>query len=596
MEEYIFQFPINKTPMPEWVSDLAGLLKNHFRELLNLIIPTSEGRHVKVDGFKLLNDIDFIHHLYPVEEKGGLGKEDPLEIYEPRIGYIQRLLESLLRFVDLEVDGKPVQVNGFRLKTLTHWLGPGGGVIDLLAHSASHCNLNCRFCYNKGVPSILKPMAKEPVEEYREIETRITFFSPRAKLNLFPKFGSPCESLVHPYILDILKSLREKTDEPFRISTNGSRLTPKMIQSLEKVKPIFLDISLNSAIPERRSWLMEDPHPEIALNSLAFLKDARIPYSVVIVPWPFPSHEIMLKDLRETVAFASYHGSSFIQVSLPGYSRFFSQEELFSHEKVWNELKILVQELRTSTDCPLVLRPGLFEEYTDPIRINIPELIGVIKNSPLALAGIRKGDRLLKISGIPLKNRPQARALLNILQESDLQEASITVQRGDAKRDLALDLSFFDYPYTPETAINLGAVFPSSGIPEDWIENLSRIIDFHNLKEVLLFTSSLVRPMLEKMLRHNDHFSGLNLHLRAPPNRYLGGNIFMGDLLVVEDFIEAISQFMEEEEIRPDLVLIPSSPFHMSRWGRDIVGRVYLDIERYTGLPVALVPCNPIFD
>ena len=178
MEEYIFQFPINKTPRPEWVSDLAGLLKNHFRELLNLIIPTSEGRQVKVDGFKLLNDIDFMHHLYSVEEKGSHEKEDPLEIYEPRIGYIQRLLESLLGFVDLEVDGKPVQVNGFRLKNLNHWLGPGGGVIDLLAHSASHCNLNCRFCYNKGVPSILKPMAKEPVEEYREIETRITFFSP----------------------------------------------------------------------------------------------------------------------------------------------------------------------------------------------------------------------------------------------------------------------------------------------------------------------------------------------------------------------------------------------------------------------------------
>jgi len=595
MEEYVFQFPINNTPRPA-VSDLTGLLKEHFWELLNLIIPTSEGREVRVDGFKLLNDMDFIHRFCSVEEKGSHEKEDPLEIYEPRVGYIHRLLESLLRFVDLEVDGKPVQVNGFRLKNLNHWVGSGGGTTDLLAHAASHCNLNCRFCYNKGVPSILKPRGKEPEEEYREIQTRITFSSPRAKLNLFPRFGSPCESLVHPHILDILKSLREKTDEPFRISTNGSRLTPRMIQSLEKVNPIFLDISLNSAIPERRSWLMEDPHPEIALNSLAFLKDAGIPYSVVIVPWPFPSREIMRKDLRETVAFASDHGSSFIQVSLPGYSRFFSREELFSHEKVWDELKTLVLELRTTTDCPLILRPGLFEEYTDPIRINIPELIGVIKNSPLAKAGIRKGDRLLEISGIPLKNRPQARALLNILHKSDLQEASITVQRGDAKLDLALDLFCYDYPYTPETAINLGGVFPSSGIPEDWIENLSGIIDSHNAKKVLLLTSSLVRPVLEEMLRRNGHFFGLALYLRVPQNRYLGGNIFMGDLLVVEDFIEAISQFMKEEEVRPDLVLIPSSPFHMSRWGRDIVGRVYLDIERYSGLPVALVPCHPIFD
>ena len=595
MEKYVFQFPINEAPKPESVGNLTGLLRNHLRELLNLIIPTSRGLEVNVDGFKILADLNFIY-LCSGEDKGSQEGENPLEIYEPRIGYIQRLLESLLGFVDLEVDGEPVHVDGFRLKNLNQWLGPGGGAMELLAHAASRCNLNCRFCYNKGVPPQLRPKPQDPEEEYREIQTRIAYYSPRGKLNLFPKFGTPCESLGHPHVLDILKLLREKTDEPFRISTNGSQLTVEMIQALKKLKPIFLDVSLNSSNPERRYWLMDDSHPEVALSSLAYLKDARIPYSVVVVPWPFPSEEVMSEDLRETVAFASSHDSSFIQVSLPGYSKFFSEEELFPHEKVWNELKILVQELRTITDCPLVLRPGIYEEYSDLIRINIPELMGVIKNSPLARAGIQKGDRLLKINGIPLKNRPQARALLNILHGSDLREASITIQRGDAKLDVALDLSFFDYPYTRETATHLGAVFSSSGIPERWVENLSQIIDFHHAKKVLLLTSSLVRPILEKMLRHNGHFSGLALHLRVPPNRYLGGNIFMGDLLVVEDFIEAISQFMKEEEIRPDLVLIPSSPFHMSRWGRDIVGRVYLDIERCTGLPVVLVPCNPIFD
>jgi nucleotide-binding universal stress UspA family protein len=70
----------------------------------------------------------------------------------------------------------------------------------------------------------------------------------------------------------------------------------------------------------------------------------------------------------------------------------------------------------------------------------------------------------------------------------------------------------------------------------------------------------------------------------------------MGDLMVVQDFIEAIEDFMEEENIRPDLVVIPSSPFNLSGWGRDLTGRVYLDIERRSGCPVALVECDPIFD
>ena len=70
----------------------------------------------------------------------------------------------------------------------------------------------------------------------------------------------------------------------------------------------------------------------------------------------------------------------------------------------------------------------------------------------------------------------------------------------------------------------------------------------------------------------------------------------MGDLMVVQDFIEAIKDFTDEEGICPDLVVIPSSPFHLSGWGRDLTGRVYKEIERLTEIPVALVECDPIFD
>ena len=186
---------------------------------------------------------------------------------------------------------------------MTDWLGPGRHrFLVMLPGWNSDCRL---FARNAKGPSYLKAKWQRR-GKYREI--RILNFSHfRATLTLFPEIavwvntGSSC-------ICGISKSLREKTDEPFRISTNGSRLPPEMIQSLEKVNPIFLDVSLNSALPERRSWLMEDPHPEIALIPSACLKNARIPYSVVIV-LAFSNPEIMLKDLRETVAFASSHGS-----------------------------------------------------------------------------------------------------------------------------------------------------------------------------------------------------------------------------------------------------------------------------------------------
>jgi pyruvate-formate lyase-activating enzyme len=519
----------------------------------------------------------------------------PLDLYEPRINCIRRVLESLLRVIDLEANGEPVSVDGFRLKNLNHWLTPSTAS-DILAHAASRCNLDCRFCYNKGTTPTLKPVACGADDRYRELRTRIENYRPQAGLSLFPNMGSPAEPLAHPRIMDILSELRAKTGETLRFSTNGSTLTPETIRNLADFKPIYLDLSLNSSSPKRRAWLMGDPRPRTAIDSLAILKETAITYSVVIVPWPEPAIETMLEDLKKTVLFASVFDPGLIQVSLPGYSRDLSKDILFQHDKVWDSLKQMVLKLRTNTDVPIVLRPGLFEEYTEPDKVNSPILIGTIKNSPLARAGILAGDRFLKINGLKVKSRSQARSLLNLLHESDLKASSFIIERDGKRIEFETDLLNFDYPYTRETATHLGAVFASSGIPREWVERLRDTVWSRKAKEVLLLTSPLVRPALENLLVRVSLPSDSRLHLRTPQNSYFGGNISMGDLMVVQDFIEAIEDFIEEENIRPDLVVIPSSPFNLSGWGRDLTGRVYLDIERRSGCPVALVECDPIFD
>jgi hypothetical protein len=595
MDEYPFRFPVQKESELAPVPDLNELLRKHLCELLDLLVPTKGDREIRVEGYKLLNDRDSIHPLYPSDDRPDSAKATPSDLYEPRLGYIQRIMQSLLAIVDLEVDGEVVHVDGFRLKNLSQWLSAGGAA-DILAHAASRCNSNCRFCYNKGAPSLLKPKQRKPSEEHQEIQTRIKYYEPRAKLNVFPNMGSPCEALAHPHILAILRSLRRKTGEALRIPTNGSTLTPDMIQALADIKPVYLDISLNSASLKRRRWLMQDPEPQLALDALTHLKDARIPYSVIIVPWPLPSPGVMLEDLRETVHFASSHEPTLIQVSLPGYSRFFPEKEIFPDEEIWNRVKTEVQALRVSAACPIVLRPGLFEDYLDPKKVDAPYLSGVIKNSPAARAGLCRGDRLLKVNGLPVKNRHQTRSLMTILHQSDLMVASLSIQRNGTAKDLDVSLRDFDYPYFPETSTHLGAVFPSSGIPRQLFDRLQQIIRFHQAKDVLVMTSRLVCPALEKFLCEHDIVSGVRLHVRVPNNSYFGGNIFMGDLMVVQDFIEAVKEFIDKGKAKPDLVIIPSSPFHLSGWGRDLTGRVYLDIERHTGVTVALLECDPIFD
>jgi uncharacterized Fe-S cluster-containing radical SAM superfamily protein len=572
------------------------MIETHLRELLRLLVPTEKGRAVTIDGYALLNSRESIHPLFAAEKGDTVDEPGPLDVYEPRIGYIRNALESLLSVVELEVDGKAVQPEGFRIKNLRDWLSPGGGANEILAHAASRCNLRCRFCYNEGAPPALRWPLRDPERDRKELETRIARYVPQGRLSLFPEMGSPCEPLTHPHILEALGALRDKTEELFRIPSNGSTLTGPMIRALAEMRPISVDVSLNSADPERRSWLMGDPHPQVALDSLARLRAEGIPYSVVIVPWPFPSRKIMLEDLIRTVGFAAAHDPTLIQVSLPGYSRFFSAEELFPHEEIWGELRAAVQEARETIECPVVLRPGLFEEYPDPELADSPRVIGVVKNSPAARAGLRPGDQLLKISGLPVRSRREARSLLTVLHQSHLESASIRVQRNGTALGLEVGLRDFAYPYSAETCTHLGAVFSSSGVPREWLEPLQQVVASRRAKDVLLLSSFLVRPVLERLVCESGRFAGVNLNVRVPGNDYLGGNICMGDLLVVRDFIAAVDAFAAEKGARPDLVVIPSSPFHLGRWGRDLEGREYLEIERRTRIPVALVECEPIFD
>ena len=590
-----FRYPVSLDPA-HGAHQPDVLVEHHLRLLLDLLVPTSGHQEVMVDGFKLLNDSEKIHPITFSEGEKTSPKIQPRDVYEPRIGYIQHLLESLLGIVELEADGKPIAVDGFRLRNLSAWLTSGGGVSDILAHAASRCNLSCRFCYNKGTTPALKPITGNPEDEFQTIRHRIQHYIPGSGLNIFPDMASPCEMLAHPRISDILLQLREKTGECFRISTNGSTLTPEMIEVLASVKPVYLDISLNSASTARRQWLMNDHTPEITINAPELLEKNDIPYSLVIVPWPFPSTIEMIDDLEKTLAFAEHHHPTLIQISLPGYTRHMLPENLGFGEEVWMAIKQCVKNRRYRMNCPVVLRPGLYEEFDTPEKVNEPTLIGVIENSPLDLAGIGMNDRILGINGIPVKNRRQAKKLFTILHQSDLKTTRIRVSRNGAPMDIPVDISRWEYPYLPSAVTHLGAVFSSGGIPESWPDLLRREIAIRSAAKVLLLTSKLIRPSLEMMLAKIPWFSNIDLHLAVPENRYFGGNIFMGDLLVVEDIISAVKEFTSSTTITPDLVVMPSSPFHISGWGRDLTGRVYLDIERVLNIPVALVPCDPIFD
>jgi len=624
-QDYIFRYPLDPESGkgPVYHHRLAEVVRVILENLLNIVMPVKEGKDVKVDGFRWLMDKERFYQIFPQSDSHspssqlaekvqeiGLKTGDGVNafqsaqnaaFYEPRIDLIKKLIESISTLVEFEQEGQVVKADGFRLKNLRDWLvSSSGDPAEVFEYAGSHCTCDCIFCCNKGNPPSVAPchnLNRTAEDEFEEMITRIKYLPSEGGKALFPSIGTIYEVTTHPYFMDVLRSLREKTSKPFRITTNGNTLSPEVVAKLAELKPIYLYLSLNSSSPSRRGKLMRDPRPEMAINSLALLRQQGISYATVIVPWPVDTVDEMLEDLSSTVAYAAQHEPHIVQVNLPGYSRHFSSVELFDLHQVWEAIISRVRELREEHDCPIVAMPTLYEENIYQPRKNLPQIIGLVRNSPAYLGELKRGDLILQINSIRIHNRPQARDLLSILQQSGAKEATLKVHREQQNLETSLDLTRYSYPYSREIDDYLGIIFMGTGLRTSYLESLKAIIEAHQAKRVLFLSSELIKPTFEQCLAESHLFDSRGeIDIEVPKNNFFGGNIVMGDLLVVQDFIDCIKDHIIQKEYKPDLVIIASSPFNLSGWGRDLTGRVYLDIERETGIPVELLPCATMYN
>ncbi len=610
-DDYVFRYRLcpvadEASPGGDRATRLLGEL---LAGLLDVVTLVSGDREVVIDGFRLLRDRETTLPL-PLGVAGS-GHESPdgpgfqiaanAALYEPRIDLIRRQLERLLSLVELEKDGRPVAVDSFRLRDLGDWLVPSSiDPVAVIAAAGSRCDLDCVFCYNKGNPPslALRSPERSVAEERHEMMTRLRYFSPEVRRSLFPSLGSSYEVLLQPGVIEVLRELRQKTQAVFRIATHGGLLTPEMVTALAALAPVYLYLSLNSASPKRRRRLMGDRHPETAIAALPLLMEAKIPFATVIVPWPLDSIDEMLDDLTATVAYAAGHGSHIVQLNLPGHSGYLTPQKPYDRAEVWSAVVDRVAVLRRTVSTPLVVMPGLYEENRRQSRKGLTIVTGVVADSPASAVGIESGDEIVSVGGLAVSGRSPARALLRAQRDAAAGPVTLSLKRRGSVFEAQLDPAVGSYPYSAIDR-HFGLVIMASGFRSDYLEALREIIERRGAGKVLLLSSELVRPSLEQALRESPAASpfagGGAVEIVVPRNGYFGGDICMGDLLVVQDFIDTIAEYRERGG-RPDLVVIPSSPFALGGWQRDLTGRVYLDIERVTGVPVELLACDTVYD
>lgn len=500
---------------------------------------------------------------------------------EPRIGYIKSLLESILSLVDLEKDGQIVKIDGFRLKKNEDWLLklPMSPLVNVGSFS-SYCNCQCKFCFESGNPPDQLSYSRGSGQSLSiaEVKTRLKYFNAKSQCSIARANSPSMEPFMNSYCLEILSVIKKTFPNRFlAIETNGTFLTREVIQRLAMIGVDEVEISLNSAAPDIRRSVMCDLQPKTAIEAIRLLKEFKVPYTGSIVPWP----SVPLGNLKQTVQYLDENEALMIRVNLPGYTKYQPPAKLFK-EDFWMRVVKLICAMKRRIQTPIVFSPSLYAKND-----NVPRVIGVMRNSSAEKAGLRPDDIVLEVESIKVATHFEARYYIEKFQ---LQPFRMQILRDGNMQVLKLfPLSEYKYPYTKSVSklINPTGIVMHEGFQLIDLRRLAKILAWRQSKNVLFLSSRIMKPLFEEQLQRFCDLRMINFRIEVPEHQFWGGNIIVGGLYTVDDFVEHVERLLSKEQFVPDLIIIPSSPF--SEWGRDLTGKVYTEIERQVKIPVEIL-------
>jgi hypothetical protein len=507
---------------------------------------------------------------------------------EPRIQLIDAMLKSLLDVVELEYDGRPVKVDGFRLRDLEDWrTARETSLQDNLGSFSTACNCKCAFCYEDGNPEGL--FEKQPrfvgLDEARTRRRHL-----HDGKGLFRESKGFFEPLVNPDFLALLGLVREQEPEAvLDVTTNGALLTPETIAALAELKPVVVNVSLISADEPTRRGLMCDRKAGAAIRAIELLRAAEIPFMGTLVPLPQQG----LDDVEKTLAYLDANEARMVRVSMPGLTGHHPRYEPGMIEAWVPRVveHVLAQRVRLRT--PVIISPYAHVSTSMDAIVE-----GVIPGSPAAEADVRLGDLLVAVDGTEVVSRTQAGNLLLRAAENGMADVKI-LRDGERVRARLEEPSVEAdaYPYKPRgyqplnfPGLSFGICLPGS-FHLQYLRQIHDAIIARRARRTLVVVSPFFRDLVGTLVARLPLPDGARLDLVVPKNEFFGGTVSVGDLWVLEDIERAVRPYLEADE-RPDLLVLPDS--FLSRWGRDLRGVPYTELEARLDVHIALVKCERI--
>lgn len=497
---------------------------------------------------------------------------------EPRIETLARSVSALLSMVCLATSDAEVHPDGFHLRHLLAWrtqIRPHD--TEPIEHylATGLCNVNCDFCYEHGTP----PEMRTPKFRVHraELDTRLRYYDAQRGLALFDMFHQYYDAFAHPDALDVLKQVRQRSAGVLDLITNGRRLTGNVVDSLDGLRPLQLTISLNSQDPAVRERVMRDRTPEIAAQSLPLLHEAKIPFGIVVVPWP---PEIDTAELKRTVRFVDPFKPLFVSISLPGYTRWFPNPPQQLDDAYHRRILATVRHLRSEVATPLLVQPRMAEAVFYGEDHTRPFVLGTTPGAPAGAAGLRYGDTLASVNGFETPFASQASKMVRLSEELGAHRLELVVERAGERLDVMLKRR-------GDSDMGWGLVL-GDGLDPLLFRQLGEQVMRAAERDVWLLSSRWMQSAVRSMVDRTAPGAEVASRMTVVPveNRYFGGNICLGDLLTVDDFAQALDDRLACLP-RPDRVVVPGSAF--TRWGRDLSGRSVQRLRRRFDVPITVV-------
>lgn len=416
----------------------------------------------------------------------------------------------------------------------------------------SSCISGCVFCSHRNNPGGIDAYSL-PELSFEDIKD-ISEFLDRGKKIVIGESASRIiegEPFLRPDMLDILKFLRITfPSAPIEVTTSGFFLDHETVKSLKAVKPIEVNLSLNSSSKAGRSLLFKGRDDGNAIRAAGYLSEEGIPFNGSIVAMP---DLVGYGDIKDTAEYLCGSGAVTVRIFVPGFSG-------LSNFKIdFDGIRKHLQEISDE----------VYEKYRVPVLVEPPEIAnldpvvsGVIAISPADECGILKGDMIAAVDGrIPMTR---------------VDAYNILVKKKDPVVQVERDGRTFEIHMKKESGHPSGAVFYYD-IDPDTVYAIQKAADRERAASPAVITSQLAFPVIsmamEKILRKC-------MPVYPAENRWFGGSIKCAGLLTVDDIAQAICKADLRRE--NDLVILPPAPFDI--YGRDLSGQTYYAIEEMTGI------------